>query len=920
MNIIHKLTLRHMRLNKRRTLVTILGIAISVAMITAVSVVGYSFMDYMGRSSLENNGYYHVKFENFLYEDNDTILDKMSVSRYCLTQVVGDYGYELDEDGNLRTFSYLEKLKELEDKKQTQDNVFDEDENTYNEPISVMRVLAVDSEFYKMHDIQLASGNYPANSDEILVSEPMMTKGCYGKNVGDKIIIGDKEYTICGFIAGLDCESKNISLPDARTFAMYTYLDVGSLSKEDIVSGYYYSEGIKDNFETRVEETLDFISSNDNLPTYEDAAKDGWYCNGATVDFNYSVLQYYGISEYTNLNMIMDTIKLILIIVVMVGSISLIVNGFAISLSERSKQLGILASIGATKKQKRSSVYFEGLVEGVISIPLGILVGIGGIAITFMCIQPLMAELSHSDVKLLVVVNWQVILWTVAFSCLTIFLSAYIPARRASKIAPIDAVRQARDVKITGKTVKTMGITRKIFGFEGDLALKNLKRNKKRYRVTVFSLFISLTLFISIYSLVFYVKETYFSEMEDIGYDVGMVEFVDVSGDGYDKEQVIDKVKNNELSSEGYKTLTKKLKESQYAANHNSYIAPSFMATISINVDSLEDFNKDYLKFFRKGYEGYSDKELLQYISPGLSILTMNDDDLKTFLEDIGVNYDAFTKDKRSVIFFDNIREVQYSEEGGRNVFEGSVLPKDVDSITVKFADYDSEQVMEKYIEYKVLSNCDKLSGMYSFTTYILVNKEAMAEILSICDASGFEYRTFIEATDADKLIKLYESEYDPNKMLPTFDMNNMSEAKRMMEDAILLISVFAYGFIILMALICVANIVNTISTSLALRKREFAMLKSVGMTDKAFNKMIAYESAFYGIKALLFGLPVGTLVMLIVRMSISEGYTMTLGVPWMGYVIAILGVFIVIGVTMLYSAKKIKKANVIDALRQENV
>jgi hypothetical protein len=105
------------------------------------------------------------------------------------------------------------------------------------------------------------------------------------------------------------------------------------------------------------------------------------------------------------------------------------------------------------------------------------------------------------------------------------------------------------------------------------------------------------------------------------------------------------------------------------------------------------------------------------------------------------------------------------------------VLPKDVDSITVKFADYDSEQVMEKYIEYKVLSNCDKLSGMYSFTTYMLVNKEAMAEILSICDASGFEYRTFIEATDADKLIKLYESEYDPNKMLPTFDMNNISEA-----------------------------------------------------------------------------------------------------------------------------------------------
>lgn len=152
------------------------------------------------------------------------------------------------------------------------------------------------------------------------------------------------------------------------------------------------------------------------------------------------------------------------------------------------------------------------------------------------------------------------------------------------------------------------------------------------------------------------------------------------------------------------------------------------------------------------------------------------------------------------------------------------------------------------------------------------------------------------------------------------FDVDNYTEEVEYMEKSMLLMSVFVYGFIILMSLICAANIVNTISTSLALRKREFAMLKSVGMTDKAFRKMIAYESGFYGIKALIFGLPVGTAIMLRIRNVIEKPMGVELGIPWMGYIIAIAGVFIVIGTTMLYSAKKIRKENVIDALKNENV
>ena len=83
-------------------------------------------------------------------------------------------------------------------------------------------------------------------------------------------------------------------------------------------------------------------------------------------------------------------------------------------------------------------------------------------------------------------------------AALTIFVSVWIPARQASKIMPIDAIRQSKEVRLTRKAVKTSRLTRALFGFEGEIALKNLKRNRKKYRATVLSLIISLVLFLTV--------------------------------------------------------------------------------------------------------------------------------------------------------------------------------------------------------------------------------------------------------------------------------------------------------------------------------------------------------------------------------------------------------------------------------------
>ncbi len=148
----------------------------------------------------------------------------------------------------------------------------------------------------------------------------------------------------------------------------------------------------------------------------------------------------------------------------------------------------------------------------------------------------------------------------------------------------------------------------------------------------------------------------------------------------------------------------------------------------------------------------------------------------------------------------------------------------------------------------------------------------------------------------------------------------NVYKSRQQEEQMVMLMSVFAYGFIVLITAISIANIFNTISTSISLRKREFAMLKSVGMTPKGFNKMINYESIFYGIKALLYGLPISVVLMYLIHRSLMNSFNYVFTLPWLSMLYVIAAVFVMVSSSMLYSSSKVKKENIIDALKQENI
>ena len=269
--------------------------------------------------------------------------------------------------------------------------------------------------------------------------------------------------------------------------------------------------------------------------------------------YNTYVLAYKGVNSTSGFNEMLYSVCGILISVIMIGSILVIYNSFAISVSERKKQFGMLSSIGATKKQIKKSVIYEGAILGSIGIPIGIISGILGIGITLNIVNNLLKPMfleSMTNISLHLIVSWQAIVIATVLIAITIYLSVVIPAKRASKISPIEAIRGNNEIKMKAKKLKTPKIFRKLFGIEGEMALKNLKRSRKKYRTTVISLMISIILFISVSGFVGYMYGGFDSMYRSVDYDYLMRVY------GEDKDNQIKELKKEIENSKNIDKLS----------------------------------------------------------------------------------------------------------------------------------------------------------------------------------------------------------------------------------------------------------------------------------------------------------------------------------------------------------------------------
>lgn len=870
MNIINKLTLRQLKLNKKRTLVTIIGVIISVAMITAVATLGVSYMDLMKRQTISNDGEWHVLYKNVSKNGFEAIKNDKNTKSLILSK---DIGYApLDESINK------------------------------NKPYIFIREYS--SEGFEKFPIELTDGRFPQNSNEIVISEAIITNAKVNYNIGDVLTLdignryskisddkntplmqdstlqilesevnedftktNSKTYTIVGII-----KRPNFEPTSSPGYTVLSYLDGNAITNTDKVNISVILNSV----------TRDLFESANNI-----AQKSGV----EEPSFNNTLLRYYGVVKDGSLRRMLFTLSAIIIAIIMVGSISLIYNAFSISVSERSRYLGMLSSVGATKIQKRNSVFFEGAIIGAISIPLGIIFGLGGIGITFFLTNSLIQGALGVTESFRLVISPISLLSAAIVSIVTIFISTYIPAKRASNVSAIDAIRQTSDLKLTGKEIKTSKLTRKIFGIEGDIGLKNLKRNKARYKATVFSLSISLILFLSVTSFTSGLKKSVEMSQEGINFDIHTSLNIN---EKEVKEDLIEKIK----SLDHIKSLTR---------------VDNFDAKLLVDKQSIADYIKDSTnEILEEGKYPY-------YIA----INALDDETLASYAKEVGADINRLknTENPASIV----IDTVNYKDmETNKYIETKSIKTSIGEKLNLIYYNYEEDRNEPINTDVEVITLTDKLPmGVMSrganATFNIIVSKEVFDMITNSNENINRNITTSI-VIKSDNPMKLQEDiETIKNTSgEPDIYITNAFMGRQKEEQLILLMSVFIYGFILLITSICIANIFNTISTSIALRKREFAMLKSVGMTPQSFNKMINYESIFYGIKSLIYGLPISFVLMYYIHITIIDKFNFNFSIPWGTILIAVTVIFAIVTSAMLYSSAKIKKENIIDALRKD--
>lgn len=912
MNIFHKFTRESLKKNKARTIVTIIGIILSAAMVTAVIQAANSGLIFLQNEEIALVGAYHLEMHDLTDEEINEVLNHENVAESTTFTEVGwaDIG-----------------------------------STNPDKPYLLIESMA--DNFTDLVAVNLTSGRMPEKEDEILLPAHLNYNGGVEHRLGDELSLKVGKRVSTGDCLALGCNNP------------YTYREEELI---DVFSKKYQVVGFYDRFYMDIEPYICpgytaltvgggtgaqrlFIRVQKPQKAYEMLYSDlnnvmekckphdelirlsGTFRNGAITEMLYGIVIF-------------------LVLLIGCGSVLLIYNSFSISVSERTKQFGILKSVGATKKQIRHSVLYEAFLLCLIGIPLGLLFGCVGIGVTFWCLKDAFASIMGTgtipvEMKLAVSVPG---LAVAAIVCLiTTLISAWIPARRAIKVSAIESIRLSNDVTVKGKEVRTWKLTQKVFGFEGMMAAKNFKRNKKRYRTTIISLFLSVTLFISASSLCAYISHsvTGFTAGRidaDMVYcytpDEGSSDYKEVfellsSVEGVTKaEYVSERYLSFQVEEKYYSEQYKKnpYYERERANEENQYAFLLFLD------DKTFDSMCEKAHLNKKEYYNVDAPLALMY---NQGVFDYQDDDgkWKRFTYDL-LNASALQQEfvMQGQKWFEDLSTVDEKitmDENGVEVYTYYPTDHVIDYLNERISQLDATlavqiPVSEINIEIpiKIGAYIDEVPLMLSRTHSMMIYPDSMkAVIMKNADFGDSE-----ESFEYGFKVKDHKSSYAEMKSRLTGKALNVSDltdyAERVESERMLVtvINVFSYGFIVLISLIALANVFNTIYTNISLRRREFAMLRSVGLTGGGLQKMMNYECIIYGCKGLLWGLPASFLATYAIWRAIGEGMDQEFFVPWYSVVIAVGSVFLVVFATMLYAMSKIKADNTIDALKNENL
>lgn len=893
MKVLNKFTIKNLKLNKSRTVVTIIGIMLSCALIMVVAGMAASAQQTMVNAQINVSGDYDLVVK----DANRKILDNAEANRNVkavyIKQKLG--------------CAYLPQAK-LSSK-------------------PYINVVALNEKAYTdCFNITLKEGRLPQNENELVLSSSVLENSRAEFKIGDtitldlgkRVYVSDAEiplndteyfndgngleklvdthkktYTIVGIfnnIASSDAAADSFSASSSAFTLAEENADINDL----FIS--FTSDGEKDYITTSGEILNltgdDFESLKNDFEVY---LENGDFDEAG---INKDLLRYKGFALSDQYMGLLFSLVTIIITIIIIASIFVIRNSFAISITEKTKLYGMLASVGATSKQIRHNVLFEGYVLGIIGIPAGLLLGTGVIYLLVVILNALLGSMLNG-IYFAFALPWWVAAVSAVLSAVIILLSTLSSAFRASRIAPITAIRSNNDIKINKKkSYKSPKFIKKLFGVGGEIAYKNLKRSKKKYRTTVISIIVTVAMFISISTFIEYGMKITGDHFKDIPYNITVHANDKLSYDEYEniyKRIIADSDINSSIKTcENYygnivgltDYYTEEAKAAELQGGDLAYV---------FGVDN-KSF-KEYVTALGYNYDDVKDKALItndfKYYNSDNILIKGKEFDLpmNTVVKLYPNGNPSYTED--------DIKEIQKTDP------DFVYNPDDYKSVDLVIYDTINKEVPGSIVS-SIMSTLNEGS--------VLVSEDYFKKLFSE-DNVNTTRAIVIDSADPANTV-----EYIHNLGIENLDVFNINEQKEQMNAIVLIIAIFAYGFIIVISLIGITNVFNTINTNMRLRSKEFAMLKSIGMTKKEFNRMIRLESLFYGLKSLLIGVPLGLLGGYAIFKATGNTIMLEYSFPTMAVLISIVFVFFVVWLIMKLSISKVNKQNIIETIRNDNI
>lgn len=948
MNLMKRLTLKNLKLNRKRTIVTIVGIILATALLSALVTLVSSFQYSMIEYQKQKDGDFHVKFSGV----------KMS---------------ELSEFKNNRN---------IESTFETIGMGFAKLDGCKNEDKPYAYVMATDEAGFERGCFHLIEGRMAKNEDEIVIPRHLKTNGRIDIKVGDEItldvgkrydsntesVIGEncayeheaetltdtvtKRYKVVGIMERPGYKMEDYSAA-GYTFVTYSdelaAIDNGSKSEagEADTTLTVYSRYTQKALRNKDAVTADIIGVDEKLlakandssveMTAEESDRFLKEIENAKYDIymNVFLISYECVFPIDGSFKALFTVAAVVALIIILTSVYCIKNSFNISITEKIRQYGMLASVGATRRQIKSSVKTEAAMLGVVGIPVGTMSGILASLILVKVVNALSA--GWLNFALSFHTSLPALILAVILSIATIYFSAIGSARRAAKVTPLEAIRNTKEIKIKSAKLKTPAVIGRIWGIGGVISYKNIKRNNKKYRTTVTSIVICSVTFIVI---------SYFMSMafSVVGMSYASVDFNIGINMSCKKDLDIEKLSELLSGIEGAKDYLVgagyyfDVDKPEYTKEYGEYCGQLY--------DDSEDVSQEFLitVLDDKSYDKYASDAGIKNANTGAILVNKgtfdvyNEKSSKYVKEEMELyKYKAGDTIECGYNVYDDASSDDNAAEGDTesSTDDNNAVEGDTESGTEDNSGYVDEETINngvrKTVDVTIAGVTDKVPigyKGYGNTTLLFMNQKGFESLWADGKSNELKpghasYSAYVVAENADEYQDTFEKETEENPEYSqiSFYVSNMDKQMRDEKSLFTLLGVFAYGLIVVIALIGITNIINTLSTGMELRSREFATLRSIGMTDKQFAGMVRLESVFISVKALVIGVPLGILIsyLLCVMMNRMDD-AIIYEPPYKAIILCIVVVIMLIYAIMKLSMTKLRHNNIIETIKNENL